>query len=394
MKYFLFLLFLIPLMVLGNPKPEEAEINIDLMSFCQDEDQKPIETSALNTNNNQSCVKTVIDPPLTKTNLNLIDGPLAKTIAGDNQSTPEELKNQKLETCKMVRAASEAGTEPIFVKLKDDQDNTWKVKFYFGYNRTKYFDTDLHVQTTRANVTIKDFSFAERTSGEYYNPKNWPKITEAFRWIDEPTNSFVLALEHKNSVFEITMFHPKFLKQQFEQKIVTGTVDGTQVNGVQEINTNPLNPDYQKPGQLHMVRFESTHKQLDLQVGFGHKFNLVSGKGGTLSVTPHGDVGVTVGENRLIYEKKDQPWIYEQQNDTKLFQGMNVTAGAKLEYQYGKVSIFVDPRFTHSHLTNKYADGSKIDYKMNYIPVAIGMGIELPSLKKKSQKKPTAIESN
>ena len=133
---------------------------------------------------------------------------------------------------------------------------------------------------------------------------------------------------------------------------------------------------------MQFVGFQSTHKQLDLQIGYGHKFDLLKGKAGTLSITPHVDAGVSVGKNHLTYEAKDTQWTYVQYDDLHAFQGFNASVGTRLEYQYGKVGVFVDPRFVHSHLKNTYSVGSA-EYDMNYVPVTMGISFDIVTIKKK-----------
>ena len=346
-----------------SPTPmSEHEINIDLMSFCEQEKSKVALDLGTKSEASKRCSEVA---PINS-------APLTDLIKADS-------KAQKAKICESLEGAAKRGAGPVEIHLKDDQNQAWKIRFYFGYNRTQYLNTDLHLQTDRVNVVIKDFSFAERTSAEYYNPKNWDKFENSFRWVDEPTNSFTFALEHKKDVLEINVFHPKFLKQNYETKQVIGTVDGVALNQQQAINLAPNQAGYSDPGAMHLTRFESTHKQLDLQIGYGHKFTLYQGAKASVSYIPHIDAGVTLGENRLIYEKKNTPWSYEQVNDQKLTQGLNVSVGNRLEYRYGVVGAFVDQRFTHSHLVNTYSNG-KAEYDMNYFPVAMGVSLDLISL--------------
>jgi hypothetical protein len=350
--------------------PQEEEINIDLMGFCQEEESK----------------KLLIGHALTTApNCQTAEAPSSslKTLETTlQQSKLASINQQKKDFCAAVSAAHLQGIPPIETHLKDENNHPWKIRFLFGYNRVKYFDTDVQLKTDRVDVTIKDFTFAERTSSEYYNPKNWDQFQNAFRWIDEPTNSFNFLVEHKKDVFSFMFFHPKFLKQTYQTKRVDGVVDGVEVHQTQAINTNPSMQGYSDPGAMHLTRFESTHKQVDVQLGYGHKFTLYQGRKASITYVPHIDAGVTLGANQLIYERKGAPWIYDGVEDKNTFQGMNISVGQRLEYQYGRVGVFVDQRFTHSHLKNTYQNG-KAEYDLNYMPIAMGVSLDLVHIKGK-----------
>ncbi|MFN8578640.1 MAG: hypothetical protein U0354_17570 [Candidatus Sericytochromatia bacterium] len=261
---------------------------------------------------------------------------------------------------------------------KDAQkdDNKWDFKFQFGYNRTKYFDTEMHLKSSRLDVTVKDFSFKERTSSDFYNPKNWEGFQDAFRWIDEPTNSFILNAENKNNVLYFTAFHPKFLKQDYQEKPVTGTVDGVQVDKVMPINEE-FDGYNNQPGEMHLVRFESTHKQMDWQVGYGRNITLLeTQKAGKLVYTPSVHVGVTTGKHLDVYLKPNEYWEFNDYEDKTRIQGANFSVGNRLMYEYGRFNAFVENRFNFSHLEHQFMDG-KAEYNMKYTNTTFGVGMKI-----------------
>jgi hypothetical protein len=265
-----------------------------------------------------------------------------------------------------------------------NDDNKWNFKFYFGYNRTKYFDTDMHLKSSRLDVTVKDFSFKERTSSDFYNPKTWESAQDAFRWIDEPTNSFILNAENKNNVLYFTAFHPKFLKQDFQEKHVTGTVDGVQVDKVMPINEK-FDGYNNQPGEMHLTRFESTHKQMDWQVGYGRNITLLENeKAGKLVYTPSVHVGVTSGKHVDVYVKENEYWDFDNYEDKTRIQGANVGIGNRLMYEKGKVSVFAENRMNFSHLEHQFMDG-KAEYNMKYMNTTFGVGFKLFETKPKSK---------
>lgn len=148
----------------------------------------------------------------------------------------------------------------------------------------------------------------------------------------------------------------------------------------------PINEEFDgynnQPGEMYLVRFENTHKQMDWQIGYGRQFVIFDNKkAGKLTYTPHVAVGATTGKHLTVYTKKGEYWEFDEYSKDE-FQGFNVTAGHKLEYQYGRVSAFVDQRFTHSQLSHQFMDGTAT-YKMNYMPVTVGVGFDIYKFKPK-----------
>lgn len=276
----------------------------------------------------------------------------------------------------------EPANEPV---LKNKKDDNWTFRFNFGYNRTKYFDTDMHLKSSRMDVNIKDFSFQERTSSDFYNPGNWQSAQDAFRWIDEPTNSFILSAEKNNNVFSISAFHPKFLKQNYETKHVTGTVDGVTVDKMMPIN-EPFDGYNDKLGEMHLTRFESTHRQMDWQFGYGRNITLMNNdKYGKLLYTPSIYAGVTSGQHVDVYAKPNEYWEFNDYEDKHRIQGLNASFGNRLQYEYGKASVFVENKTTVSHLKHQFMDGTA-EYNMKYNATTFGLGFKLYETKPKPEK--------
>ena len=69
-------------------------------------------------------------------------------------------------------------------------------------------------------------------------------------------------------------------------------------------------------------------------------------------------------------------------------QGLNATAGHRLEYQRGKVAMFVDQRYTTSQVDHSFLDGTA-SYKLDYSTVTFGVVVDVFTPKKK-KKKPQA----
>jgi hypothetical protein len=278
----------------------------------------------------------------------------------------------------------EIKTEP---PKKDNPDNQWTFNARFGFNRTKYFDTDMHLKSSRLDVNIKDFSFQERTSAGFYNPANWEQPMDAGRWIDEPTNSFTLSAAKNKNVFSLTVFHPKFLKEPYEDKHVTGTVDGVYVDKVMPIN-EPFDGYNDQPGQMHLTRFENTYRQMDLQAGYGRDITIADmHKFGKFVYTPSVYAGVSAGYHLDVYNKPGEYWEYNDHQDPLKIQGANVAVGNKIQYELGRANIFVENKFTFSHFKHQFQDGTA-EYNMKYNATTFGLGYQLYKTKAKTPTTP------
>lgn len=312
-------------------------------------------------------------------------------------STPEAFKrdflNAKLPTTGSAQTHTALyetePTEPPKSKDKKTGDDQWKLNLSMGYNRTKYFDTDVHLKSSRVDVTVKDFSFKERTSAEYFNPKTWEGIQDCMRWLDEPTNSFTFSATKNKNVFSLTAFHPKFLKEEYETKHVTGTIDGVSVDQMMPIN-EPFDGYNDQPGQMHLTRFENTYRQMDWQLGYGRDITLLdTEKAGKVVYRPSVYAGISYGYHVDVYNKPNEYWQYDQNQSKFEIQGGNVSLGNRLSYEYGRANIFAENKFTFSHLEHTFMDG-RAEYNMKYNATTVGVGYQI----NKTKKKPAVPESD
>ena len=127
-------------------------------------------------------------------------------------------------------------------------DDKWKLRLYASHSFTTYFNSDVTFQSSRYNVEIKDYQWAERSSREFFLPSEWKKPgNNPAQMIDEPTNTFTMSLEKNGHEFFISAFHPKFLQADNQVKHITGTIDGVAVDGVAPVN-KPFDFYDQVPG--------------------------------------------------------------------------------------------------------------------------------------------------
>jgi hypothetical protein len=352
MKHFIsFFMLLLPLLSFGQDKTHELEIN--LAEMCQ-QGEYPAEQLP------GPCISEGETPPFVK--MILFSRNFSQAVSPD--------------PCLTIKQLSKESLAPIEIIKKDEDGDTWKIKFFFGFTRTSYSPTDMKLNSSRVDVVIKDFEFDERTSAHFYNPLKWEKPQNALQWIDEPTNTFAFSLEKGKDAFYLTAFHPKFLKKQYQTKHVTGTVDSVAVDGKMPIN-EPFDGYNNQVGEMYLVRFENTHRQMDWQLGYGRKLEIFDNKkAGKLIYIPRVDVGVTSGQNYSVYTKKGEYWEYDGVPDKHRIQGLNASVGHRLEYEKKDVTLFVDQKVTASKLKHGFMDG-EASYQMLYSPVTFGVGFNI-----------------
>ena len=271
--------------------------------------------------------------------------------------------------------------KPSEVIMKDKKGTSWTVRFHFGFSRTQYHATDMDVRSSYFTGKINDVKMHERTSAEYYNPSNWEDASDAFKWIDEPTNTLQLSLEKGNHRIYLTAFHPKYIKSIMYKEDESGV---QYQEGADHNRLNQNRPD----GYSHLY-IQNTHKNMVWQVGYGRALTVFdSEKGGKLTYIPKVDIGISSGAARSAHLERDETggWDFQDSTEDNKIQGYNASIGHRVEYQKGKVSLFVDHKTTFSSMRHDYLDGS-VDYNLRMSPVTVGVGISLFDGKKKKKKR-------
>lgn len=257
----------------------------------------------------------------------------------------------------------------------------WAFKFRFGFVRTHYHSTTMHLKTSRTNVRIKNFEFRERTTASAYNPSTWQKPLDALRWIDEPTNMFQLSAERGSDVIYFTYFHPKFLIKKGQIKKVEGLVNDIPVNEYQDITAVS-----DKLSDLELVTFRNTFMQSDIKIGYGRKLTLAQGKDwGRITYTPSMHLGFAMGRHvdGVVDSNGD---IREHREKTRLH-GPSISIGQMLEYEYKMFSLFIDNKVTYSHIKHGYLNG-EAKYNLLYTTLGFGMGFRLFQVSPRSRRIP------
>ena len=270
------------------------------------------------------------------------------------------------------------------------QKDKWKIRFYASHSFMTYFNTDISFRSSRYNVDVKDYAWAERGSREFFTYEEWKKPgSNIFQMIDEPTNTFTVSIEKNGNEFFLSAFHPKYLQEVDQVKYMKGEIDGVAVDGFAPIN-RPFDGYNQAPGEMELVRNQNTHLQMNYEVGYGHRFNLMDNKFGKISYVPSIGLGVMAGQNVSIVIKKDQWWEFDDYEDPNKIQGFGGSVGNRLEYntRNERVGVFYENKFGYYHMDHGFLDGSQ-KYDLKYMGNNIGVKFMIydPNNKKKSTPK-------
>lgn len=264
--------------------------------------------------------------------------------------------------------------EELGQKIKVEPADRWKVRLYASHSFTTYFDSDITFRSTRYNVDIKDYSWAERSSREFFEPKTWAiEGNNPFQMIDEPANTFTAEVEKNGHSFFIQAFHPKFLQAPDQSKYMKGTIDGVWVDGFAPVN-KPFDGYDQVPGESELVGNANTHRQMTFEVGYGYRFNLFKSKYGSITYVPSVAVGVMVGNNHSTYLAKGEWWEFESYDDAYGIQGYggSITNRIELNSPKERFGIFYENKLSMYHQEHGFLDGTQ-KYNLSYMGNSIGM---------------------
>ena len=358
MKLF-FLIALIPLMSWAQKGPNQK---LDLLSICMD---KPIPLPLI-----------VIDDGFCEEYLKKESTALTSELL---KSTDKGI-NLNPENC----FENTAGEPPLPFKPNDK----WKIRLYASHSYTTYFNSDISFQSSRYNIEIKDYEWAERSSREYFLPETWKQEgNNPFQMIDEPTNTFVVSLEKDGHEFFLSAFHPKFLQADGQVKYMKGTIDGVSIDGIQEVN-KPFDGYNQTPGESELVTNRNSHKQMTFEIGYGHRFNLLDSKLGSLTYVPSAAVGVMTGENVTVMVKENGWWDFDGHTDSFRIQGVGGSVTNRIEFNTPKerFGLFYENKLSFYKQSHGFMDGTQ-KYNLGFMGNSIGMKfmIHNPNRKKKQK---------
>lgn len=265
----------------------------------------------------------------------------------------------------------------------------WKVRLYASHSFTTYFDSDIQFRSTRYNVDIKDYSWAERSSREFFSPETWKEEgNNPFQMIDEPSNTFTASIEKNGNEFFIQAFHPKFLQAPDQVKYMKGTIDGVWVDGTAPVN-KPFDGYDQVPGESELVGNANTHRQMTFEVGYGRRFNLVKNKYGSITYVPSIAVGVMVGNNHSTYLAENEWWEFDSYDDAYGIQGFggSITNRIELNSPKERFGIFYENKLSLYRQQHGFLDGTQ-KYNLGFMGNSFGVKFMIYNPNNHNKKRP------
>ena len=236
----------------------------------------------------------------------------------------------------------------------------WKIRLYASHSFTTYFHSDVKFNSSRYQVEVKDYEWAERGSRSYFNPAYWGEEgRNPFQFIDEPSNTFTVSIEKNGNEFFLTSFHPKYLQKDGQVKTMVGTVDGVAVNG---------------PLAVPIVENRNTYRQITLEGGYGHRFKLLDSRHGNLTYVPSVSAGIMIGGNVSRVTDPATGGATPADQDAFRVQGFGGSLTNRIEFNTKKerFGIFYENKLSGFDLKHGFEDGTQ-SYRLGYMGNSVGV---------------------
>lgn len=331
-----------------------------------------------------------------KTSMKMMDFDQNKLLVLDRGFCAEFLKQQFQIQAEGIITNLEQGVKPQAIEICKDDDrkpeDKWKVRFYASHSFTTYFNSDVTFQSSRYNVTIKDYEWAERSSREFFLPETWKKEgNNPFQMIDEPSNTFTVSIEKNGHEFFLSAFHLKFLQAENQVKHISGTIDGVAVDGMAPVN-KPFDGYDQVPGESELVRNENTHRQMTFELGYGHRFKLLDSKIGSISYVPSIGLGVMMGNNLTVVIKPGEWWEFDDYQETFGVQGFGGSVTNRIEFNSKKerVGFFYENKLGYYKQKHAFMDGTQ-KYNLGFSGNSVGVKFMIHNPNNKKTKMPATF---
>ena|GEM_PF-2826431 len=361
---------------------ETPEVIVPLGDYCQLESTATLPSQSPSAKN--ACSTSEVLPSETKQTMEQ----LVKVL---KTGQPEPISDE----CRWIENMGKlVGDQPIELNLKDKKERPWKIKFYFSNSKTYYQKTTAKLKNSRMDLTIRNLKPEERRSDSYYTVWKTKNLQDAFRWVDEPTNTFQFSVEHKKDDYFVRVFHPKLFfvtgdqdqtgNHYNENVQVNGTLDGQDVNETMGLHRH-------LPNSLHMDHWEDSHKFLQIEGGYGHTFVLAKAKGKPILVyEPSIMAGVYVGVHNSGWASAENPDELTSFSDDgnsnghMKVMGVSISTGNKitLHDRNDNVGVFVEHKFSYGKMKYDLFDGT-VQHDLIYNSLNVGVQITLIKAGKK-----------
>lgn len=350
---------------------------IDLKAICQGKDIAP---------GNET-------PEAREASLKMMMLDQKELMVVDKGFCPEFLKQQAEIQVQETISTLEKGLSPESTKECSEPpkiekyEDKWKIRFYASHSFTTYFNSDITFKSSRYNVEIKDYEWAERSSREFFSPKTFlAEGHNPFQIIDEPTNTFTVSIEKNGNEFFLSAFHPKFYQADNQVKYMKGTIDGTPVDGFAPIN-KPFDGYNQTPGESELVRNQNTYGEMNFEIGYGRRFKLLDTDFGSISYIPSVGVGVLIGNNYNVMVKEGGWWDFEEHSEGFKLQGVGGSIKNRVEFntKSERFGLFYENKIAYFHQEHGFFDGTQT-YNLGFNSNNIGFKFLINDPKKKKSR--------
>jgi len=280
---------------------------------------------------------------------------------------------------------------PLIFDFNKTEEEKLKIRIFFGNTRTAYLNTDIRVRLEDSDFTLHDTPIKARTSDRYFEVWKAKRFQDIFRFIDEPTNTFILSFEKNKNAFSFTYFHPKYLITWLWDEPGTGEYHNPRVRITGNYQGNPLDEyinlaeNYQNEEVPAFPVFRNTKRQVQLSLGYGRVITLFDPKKGSkikLDYTPNLAGGVHIGDSNLTYTPfvdGQKQWI-EQVGGKLTYQGFSLSLNNRLQISGKKdrFGLFIDHRLNFSKKKYPILEGTgEAGHFLNYNSFTFGLHLRI-----------------
>jgi hypothetical protein len=246
------------------------------------------------------------------------------------------------------------------------------------------------LQTNDFDVTIHNIKPDERTSMKFYRVWERP-IEDALRWIDEPTNTFILTLEKGPHEIGLHVFHPKYVFYNSGLGIhteneyrVSGNINGQDVDEFMRLRVGPDEYDPDAP-QLLFHRYENSHKYMNYSLRYAYQMPLLQkSKFKGLSYTAGATLGLVTGFSNSSYAPNNEYYgsVNPKHKKAKIMgAGFGLLHRLMWTGKKDKFGIFLENQHSFYKLNYDFV-GGKAKHSLRSQTFTLGINIRLHKQKK------------
>lgn len=260
-----------------------------------------------------------------------------------------------------------------FAQKEENEDGRWEFKLYYGFTKTNYFPTDIHLKTDEFSATLVDQDLVERNSAHWYNIlEKGRKLKDILKFIDEPTTTMGASVSNEHNTFGFYMRHPKYMKSFLYRK-VTGE-DGSSRFEFSEIGESD---DFSQeiPEGWNLGYLGETHKHMDWGLYYARRMYLLRSGKWKITYNPGVEFGISTGQARSVQIIPGQAW--NDFNAKPGIQGYTIGVSHRIEFSRGRLNIYVGQTLLYSVQSVEFWNTGSARYKAIAIPTSFGISYDI-----------------